>query len=161
MATLVGTEGELVEMLKHLIELDHDAVEAYVVAVERSTELAHRQALTSFQLDHERHISELGALVRRLGGTPPAGGDLKRILTRGKVVIGALAGDAAILLAMKSNEEDTNTAYERASARLSLPADVAEVLNRGLSDERRHREWIVSRLQQLAEAHAASVPPGA
>ena len=39
---------------------------------------------------------------------------MKALLTKGKVVIAGLMGDEAILQAMRTNEADTNTAYERA-----------------------------------------------
>ena len=49
-----------------------------------------------------------------MGRTPPKEGDMKALLTKGKVVIAGLMGDEAILQAMRTNEADTNTAYERA-----------------------------------------------
>ena len=54
------------------------------------------------------------------------------VLTKGKVVLGGLIGDNAVLQAMKTNEDDTNTAYERA-----------------LGDERRHRDWMVETIRLL------------
>jgi hypothetical protein len=45
-----------------------------------------------------------------MGRTPPKEGDMKALLTKGKVVIAGLMGDAAILQAMRTNEADTNTA---------------------------------------------------
>lgn len=64
------------------------------------------------------------------------------MLTRGKVMMADLMGDTAILQAMRSNEEDTNTAYERAvKADEGTPA-AATALRAGLEDERRHRAWI-------------------
>ncbi len=50
--------------------------------------------------------------LRLEGGNPADGGDLKQILTKGKVVIAELGGDDAILKAMKMNEEVTNKSYE-------------------------------------------------
>jgi hypothetical protein len=76
----------------------------------------------------------------------PTKGDFKRILTKGKVVIGQLVGDRGILMAMKSNEDDTNRAYEQAVRRHDLSTELRELLQRNLSDERRHRAWIEDRL---------------
>ena len=39
---------------------------------------------------------------------------MKAILTQGKVVLADMFGDSAILKAMKTNEDDTVTAYDRA-----------------------------------------------
>jgi len=89
--------------------------------------------------DHERHVEELGKAVREEGGTPPSDGDAMMILTKGKVVIAGLVGDKAILMAMRANEEVTNTKYEDAVA-TGYPAPIQAILRRGLSDERRHKD---------------------
>ena len=60
------------------------------------------------------HITELGDILSSMGRTPPKEGDMKALLTKGKVVIAGLMGDEAILQTMRTNEADTNTAYERA-----------------------------------------------
>lgn len=148
MATMVGSETSLIKLLNDLIELDYDAIEAYKAAIARVDDLNDRGQLASFLEDHQRHVDDLGPLVRELGGEPAEAGDLKQILTKGKVVIGGLLGDRIVLEAMKSNETDTNTAYERAVGRRDLPANVRAVLARNLADERRHRAWIVQRLNE-------------
>lgn len=43
---------------------------------------------------------------------------------------------------MKSNEDDTNTAYNRADRHGGKTPAAAEFLARNLEDERRHRAWI-------------------
>jgi hypothetical protein len=82
-----------------------------------------------------------------MGATPPEGGDMKSLLTQGKVMLGSLVGDQAILEAMRSNEADTNTAYERAVGHPGVEGATREVLKRGLADERRHCEWVLSALR--------------
>jgi len=146
MATLVGTQKELSSLLNQLIELDFDAIEAYQAAVERIEAVADRTQLQWFMGDHERHVRELTAFVQQMGETPATKADIKQVLTKGKVVIAGLLGDRAILMAMKTNEDDTNTAYERAVRRNDLPIAVRTVLERNLADERRHRSWIEARL---------------
>jgi hypothetical protein len=47
---------------------------------------------------------------------------------------------------MKTNEEDTNTAYDRAVVYPGLDAETRAVLQRNLVDERRHREWLMKTL---------------
>jgi uncharacterized protein (TIGR02284 family) len=154
MATMVGLHGDLKSVLRQLIEVDFDAVEAYKAAIDRIGDPEAKGMLAKFRADHERHTDELGAQLRQLGGEPPTGPDLKRVLTQGKVVIAGLAGDRAVLMAMKSNEDDTNTAYERATQRTDASPDLLSLLRRNLDDERRHREWIEQRLQQQkAAAH--------
>lgn len=154
MATLVGTQKNLLDMLEALVELDHDAIEAYEAAIERITDASDKRALEGFLLDHRRHVTELTALIARFGGRVATGPDVKSWLTRGKVVVMGLAGDSAILFAMKTNEEDTNTAYERAVSRDDVTDDVRVLLERNLADERRHRAWIEARLSSPRTASA-------
>jgi uncharacterized protein (TIGR02284 family) len=147
--TTVGTEDDVVELLRDLIKLDFDAADAYRAAIDRLENPAHREKLRSFLSDHERHTRNLAPFVSELGGTPPSEGSAKSLLTTGKVAIGSLAGDAAIIRAMKSNEDDTNTAYERACARADLKPAMRDVLQGNLADERRHRAWIEQVLNRV------------
>ena len=156
MATLVGTQRDVIGLLHALIELDYDAIEAYRVANARLSRAALREKFSLFLDDHQRHVKELSDLVHRMGAEPPAGADLKQILTKGKIVLGDLVGgDRAILLAMQSNEDDTNTAYERVTGRRDLPGDVKLIAERNLADERTHRAWIEQQLVVLEEEESA------
>lgn len=148
MATLTGKESDLVHMLNKLIELDFDAIEAYRAAIDKIKDTTSKAKLQEFMGDHERHTRELSDVVRGMGSEPADKADYKKLLTKGKVVIAGLTGDRGVLIAMKSNEDDTNTAYERAVARPDVPSSVRELLQRNLDDEKRHREWIVRRLEE-------------
>jgi uncharacterized protein (TIGR02284 family) len=149
MVTTVGTERELLDVLHNLIALDFDAIEAYQAAIKRLDNATDQAQLRQFMGDHQRHTRELGEIVRELGDTPTMQADIKSVLTQGKVVLGNLMGDSGILKAMKTNEDDTNTAYERAVAREDLTPHVRQVLQRNLADERRHRAWIEARLASM------------
>jgi uncharacterized protein (TIGR02284 family) len=149
MVTTVGTESSLEDLLKDLIQLDHDAAEAYQAAIDRLENAGFRSALIGFRQDHLRHIDEIGAHLSALGREPPKEGDMKSLLAKGKVVLGGLMGDKAILQAMKTNEDDTNTAYERAVKHDEASEDVRETLRHGLADERRHRDWIIETAQKI------------
>ncbi len=142
MATVAGTQGNLIDRLIALVELDYDAIEAYEAAIDRLDDENFRANMRGFLLDHQRHVQELSEVIRELGGVPPTGGDLKRVLTKGKVVIAQIAGDRGILAAMKTNEDDTNTAYEHAVSHADTPQHIMTLLHRNLSDERRNRAWI-------------------
>ena len=148
MATSKGTQGKLVGLLNSLIELDYDAIEAYKAAISRMDDMSDRSALAGFQQDHERHVVDLSTLVTAMNEVPKTHGDYKQVLTKGKVVIGGLVGDRVVLSAMKSNEDDTNTAYERAVAHEGLTEAVRLVLERNLGDECRHRAWIERRMTE-------------
>jgi uncharacterized protein (TIGR02284 family) len=138
---------DIAHRLNALIEVDLDAIEAYEVAIDRIDDEGDKAQLADFRADHERHVRELQAIVRDLGETPATKPDIKRVLTKGKVVIAALVGDRPILLAMKTNEDDTNLAYDAAIAsEEGLPEHVREVLLRNRDDERRHLAYVEERL---------------
>lgn len=146
--TMAGMQRNTQNLLEELIKLDFDAVEAYEAAIERLEDAESRRMLNEFCEDHRRHTRNLGEHLRNAGHTPPKGPDAKRILTQGKVVIAGLAGDKAILKAMKSNEDDTNAAYERAGNK-DLPQEIHRTVLGNLEDERRHRAWIERKISQL------------
>jgi uncharacterized protein (TIGR02284 family) len=149
MTTTVGTENTLESLLEDLIQLDYDAADAYQAAIDRLENSSYRTRLAEFKRDHLRHITELGEILSDMGRTPPKEVDMKALLTKGKVIIAGLMGDEAVLQAMRTNEADTNTAYERAVNFKGLQANTREVLQRGLEDERRHCEWILETLKQF------------
>ena len=147
MVTTVGTKTDLVSLLTDLIQLDFDAVDAYQAAIDRLDNAQWRATLASFKEDHLRHTAELGDALRSMGHIPPSGGDMKSMLTQGKVVMAGLIGDEAILRAMRTNEADTNTAYERAVQFPDLHAGIREILEANFADERRHCAWILSQIE--------------
>jgi uncharacterized protein (TIGR02284 family) len=149
MVTTVGTEDKLEDLLADLVQLDYDAAAAYRAAMDRLEDPNFRATLAGFQEDHLRHTQELGAILADMGYTPPRKGDLKQVLTKGKVVIAGMMGDRAILEAMRTNEDDTVTAYSRATKFNGAPPAVIEVLERGLRDEYRHCSWILSTLKMM------------
>lgn len=158
MATMVGKQQDLVAALCACIELDYDAIEAYEAAIARLDEAVDKARFREFLDDHRRHVDDLGILVRELGGSPPLKGDAKAILTKGKVVIMGLAGTKGVLEAMKTNEDDTNVAYERLCARGDVSERVRAILQRGLADERKHRAYIEQRLGRVPTDVRTSAP---
>jgi uncharacterized protein (TIGR02284 family) len=149
MTTTIGGEGDALTLFANLVELEYDALEAYLAAVDRLGDAAIRATMQEFIADHRRHVSDLGSVIGEMGGSAPTEGDFKRLLTKGKVVIGQIAGDKGILQAMKTNEDDTNQAYERAAGRDDVTARGREVLERNLADERRHRAWIEAQIARM------------
>ncbi|MDB6101423.1 MAG: uncharacterized protein JWO52_1422, partial [Gammaproteobacteria bacterium] len=57
-------------------------------------------------------------------------------------------GDMQVLLAMKTNVDDTNTSFERAIKDVEA-GDLVNVFEKNLSDERRHRAWIETTIATL------------
>lgn len=142
MATLVGRQTEFSAALTELCKLDYDAIEAYAAAIERLKNNHYKKALKEFSNDHVRHTREISIILEKHNVKAPTAPSLKKLLTRGKVILASLLGDKAILKAMKTNEDDTNTAYERLNEHAGLWPDAKSILEKGLEDERRHRAWI-------------------
>ncbi|MDX2052458.1 MAG: DUF2383 domain-containing protein [Polyangiaceae bacterium] len=145
----------LLAVLKALIAADYDAILAYRAAVDRLSNDGARSTLQSFQEDHERHVEQLSAFMAALGVEPPQRGDLMGLVAKGRVMVGNVVGDQGILAAMRSNEDDSNLAYERALTVVGLPEHIRRVLEANLADERRHRGWIDDRVR----AHRPSTMP--
>jgi len=143
MVTFVGNQGTFGEALKELVELEYAAVEAYVAAIDRLDNIDYKQKLKAFQSEHERHIKEVSDVLDRKNEAPPQGPNLgKELITKGKVILTNMVGDRTILRAMRSNEEDTNTAYECMNAREDIWPEARDVLKKGLRDEVKHKAWL-------------------
>lgn len=148
MITKVGMQSDFLDALTDLIELEYDAVEAYQAAINRLRNDHIKQQFDEFMRDHQRHIQECSDYLRRQGREAPQSASAKSIITQGKVVIADIMGDNAILRAIRSNEIDTNTAYERMTQ--FAPQDCAEMMRRAHEDEKRHRNWIENQLEDEA-----------
>ncbi|WP_299564946.1 ferritin-like domain-containing protein [uncultured Sulfitobacter sp.] len=142
MPTTVGTEKAAGDLIKNLLILEHDAIAAYDSTIERLESAEYRQQIETFRHDHEAHVQELGRIADSLGIDKPMEGDMKQWLTTGKVALADLAGDNAILKAMKTNEDDTVAAYQQALDNSLTDAELRPVIEKGLADERRHRAWM-------------------
>jgi hypothetical protein len=107
--TTVGTETDIVVgLLTDLVQLDFDAVDAYQAAIDRLDNPEWRATLTRFREDHIRHTVELGEALSIIGAIPPSGGEIKSMLTQGKVVMAGLVGDDALLRAMRTPAGDAH-----------------------------------------------------
>jgi rubrerythrin len=150
MTTPTTAEPKLLAELNDLLQLDHDAVGAYEVAIEALANPRYKQALQRFKGDHERHIAELGQLITERGGTPlemphvPTG-----VFKLAMQQAGTLAGgDRSVLLAFKANERQVRDKYLR-MAEAAEDLVVADVLSRGADDEAKHYGWVVTSLEEL------------
>jgi hypothetical protein len=141
MVTLVGLQTSFASAVLDLIELEYDAKEAYEAAINRLQNQEYIAKLNEFLADHERHIKELTSLAATHAQQPPTGPSGKQWLTKGKVLLANLISDEAILRAMRSNEIDTNAAYDRMSDYDDIWPDAKEFVTRAFADERRHKAW--------------------
>jgi Domain of unknown function (DUF2383) len=156
MVTMVGISNDYKTVIRELLELEYDATDAYKAAIERLESVAYRDKLKEFLNDHDQHVEGLRALAASQDILLPDGPDMKRILTKGKVILASPAGDGAILLPMKTNEDDTVTAYERASTHKDMPRQASPLMRKALADEQRHRAWMEQNAHSYAERQSAA-----
>lgn len=142
--------AEVIEGLNDLLRLDHDAVGAYRIAIEKLEDRDHADQIAGFLREHERHIRELNELIAALGGTPVnephATGPFKEALQS----LGGLAGDKGVLLAWRANELQVRTKYDSYAAKAVFwPNEVKRLIDRNALDEERHYQWVVDVLQRM------------
>jgi rubrerythrin len=142
MVTTVGTESTLPGLVENLLLLEHDAIAAYEQTIARLENQGYKQKIAEFKGDHDRHVQELTRLATAVGAKAYREGDAKQMLTTGKVALASIMGDSATLAAMRSNEEDTVTAYERASRHAEATPEARAFFERAHADEVRHRDWM-------------------
>lgn len=151
MADTTFQEAQLVAELNDLLQLDHDAVAAYDLAIRALRSQAYRDAIVGFRTDHERHIDELTQLIRDHGGIPVQLPHLPSSIFKLLIqAAGAMArGDSSVLLAFKTNERQSRDKYRRAAERITSDPQVSVVLGRAAADEARHYAWALQELDDL------------
>lgn len=145
-----ASDTEVLEGLNDLLQLDHDAIGAYEIAIEKLENRDHAEQIRGFKAEHERHIRDLNQMIQGLGGTPVnephATGPFKQAMQS----LGALGGDRGILLAWRTNELQVRTKYDSyASKANSWPAEVKLLVDQNALDEERHYQWAVDTLQRM------------
>jgi len=149
MVTTVGTETEIKSLVRDLIILEHDAIAAYETCIENLSDKSLATQVAAFRKDHQQHLDVLHEMARELSFDPPTSGDMKQVLTTGKVALAGLMGDATILKAMKTNEDDTVAAYRRAADHGDAVPKSKAFFASALADEERHRAWMDSTAASL------------
>ena len=143
------SDAQIVAELNDLLQLDHDAVQAYTLAIKGVEDPLHQDTLRTFRADHERHIRDLAPLIRARGGTPiemphvPSGAFKLAVQAAGNA-----GGEREVLMAFKANERQVRDKYVR-FAEETLPHDVAEVMTRNAADEVKHYAWASEAMEAL------------
>lgn len=150
MVTLAGTQNNEKDLIEAILQLEYNALEAYDETIERLENPQHAQKVSEFRQDHLQHVEELQKLAKPLG-IEVDGPGAKSMLTAGKIKIADFVGnDGAILTAMKTNEYETVMAYENACKKDFLSPQLRTLCEKGLADEKRHRDW----MDQAADSKA-------
>lgn len=143
---MASSEAELIAELNDLLQLDHDAIEAYSLAITALSDQSLKRTLTRYREDHERHVRDLTVLIEARGGTPlrlphiPTG-----FFKLSMQALGIAGGDRTILMAFRANEGQVRNKYARHAERTHSP-DVEAVLRRNAEDEARHYAWATEML---------------
>jgi rubrerythrin len=141
--------AELIAQLNDLLALDHDAIEAYSLAIGRVSRAEYREALAGFRGDHQRHVDELTALIRARGGVPVQLPHIPTGFFKTAIqALGTLGDDRAILMAWKTNEGQVRDKYRRYATQVHEPA-VGAIVSRAADDEDQHYAWAEQTLAQL------------
>jgi uncharacterized protein (TIGR02284 family) len=143
-------DKEIANTLHSLVQLDIDAVHAYKEAIEKIDDVTIREQLTTYQQDHERHISDLSAEIRALGETPPEFSlDFKGYFIQGFTSLRSVTGTDGALKAMQTNEKMTNKEYREASTKV-FPVRIQDIISKAYEDEKRHLDFIDMKIQRLS-----------
>jgi len=145
----------LAARLNDLLQLDHDAIQAYDLAITLLRSERHKDTLRRFRADHERHVSELTSLIQALDAVPVQlphlqTGPFKLGMQALGGAAGALGGgDGAVLLAFKANERQTRDKYRRVADLADLPPGLSNIVRRAAADEATHYAWALETLDEL------------
>jgi rubrerythrin len=133
-----------IQALIALIQMDSEAATAYEMAAEVIGIPEIQSHLIEFAADHDRHVEELGDIVRQRGferesGEPDPEGSTFAVFS---AALGSVSAQGA-LLALVASEQFTNSAYETAMEVVDDP-DARRVIERNFADEQRHLKWLVA-----------------
>ncbi|HYH80231.1 MAG TPA: ferritin-like domain-containing protein [Longimicrobium sp.] len=139
----------LLALLNDLLALDHDAIQAYSIAIGRISRAEYREALAGFRGDHQRHVDQLTQIVQDRGGVPVQMPHLPTGAFKAAMqALSTLGDDRAVLLAFKTNEGQVRDRYRRAADQPFDPA-VGAVISTAARDEEQHYAWVEQVLAQM------------
>ncbi len=152
-------QQSMIEELTKLYQLDVDAIAAYDAAISALGPGTIATELSLFKIDHQRHVLELAQVFMGLGKTPPeVTPDVKGAVIGAVTALRSRLGPERALVAMRGNEQLTNTLYARALAK-PFPDPILDIVRRGMSDEQRHLTWIERAIDmRLWESEGATAP---
>lgn len=138
---------ELFDKLHDLAQMDFDAVRVYDEALEHVTDAEVRRQFEIFRGEHKVHATQLGELIAQAGGqVPQLRVDVMGHFADWATAIRGMRGTEGALHAMRTAEKYHNRRYATAAEWDVGDATIAETLGRYREDERRHLEFVESRL---------------
>ena len=128
-------------LVSGLILLERDAIGAYVRIVDRLEDAGAKEEIACFLQNRHRRLAELTKVVFSLKIGAPRECDATSYLTTGRITLGSLVGDGALLKAMASGESQTVAAYERASTHPEASPEHRALFEQALRDALQHSSW--------------------
>ena len=145
-----ASTDEVIDGLNDLLQLDHDAIGSYTIAIDKLENQDHAKQIRGFKMDHERHVRDLNELISELGGTPENDPHRTAPLKEGLQKLGGVAGDKGVLTAWRANELQVRTKYDDyASQANRWPDGAKRLVDRNALDEERHYRWVAETLQHM------------
>jgi rubrerythrin len=151
----------VLEGLNDLLRLDHDAIAAYEIAMEKVENPDWADQIAGFMLDHERHVRQLNEVILELGGTPRNEPHLTGPFKEALQSLGALGGDRGLIVAFRANELQARRKYDRYASKANRwPPNVKLVVDGNALDEERHYRWASEVLDGLGILDASGAGEG-
>jgi hypothetical protein len=79
-----------------LIYREHDEIGAYEACIDRLDNKKLSAQIAIFKQDRRQYLKVLTEMARELGAQVPPRGDMKKMLTTGKIALADIMGDAAL-----------------------------------------------------------------
>jgi rubrerythrin len=137
----------IIERLRSLTRLEHDAVRAYTRAIDNARTRDVKNALQRFRTDHERHVVDLTDAIIQLGGNPPElSREARGVFLEGMTAGQSRMGERLALRACGTGEKFVNYKYEQVAGE-DFPPDIRALIDRNFADEQRHLAFVQERLQ--------------
>ena len=141
MPSIVGEQGSEADILEQAVKLEQDCLAAYTQAMQRLKDAQLSGEIGRLVADHRARLARLQRRLAETAMGQPSPNPLTAALNRGKVELGRLLGDRAILLAVRNNADDTALAYGQVAERVELSEPTRQMFRDMHQEARRHQAW--------------------
>lgn len=141
--------NELIRELGQLAQVDIDTVHTYNRVLDEISDEIVRARLTEFRDSHIKHITDLAAEIRSLGGQPPElTKDFKGYVIEAFAALRKAVGMKSAMKALKTAEKINYDYYGNIVSK-NAPSSLKELLRKHFTDEKIHLDYIDSNLKAL------------
>lgn len=142
MATLAGTQNNVIEAIISLLELEYDSIELYEAVIKILQDDQYKAVMSNFKDNHESNVERLLQLLDEYDvefiKTPQAVGISQVVLDK------LTYDDIDIMNVIMHAEEDGIIAYERMLRYDDISHSCIEAFKKGLIDGTKCREWLLN-----------------